>query len=208
MSPERLIYERSKRSFNVLAGAIFLSLSLAFGSIYLRDSLKQGVVEGQNLLAAQRTSLETKKQDLGNIQTHIAQFRVLKQQGLVGHADREGWVEQLVASREQLGVGSSIVYNLKPAQALVDSTIPDPAGAVPAAAPSAIAPDVPATHDLEFELVGVHEAELVTFLNHYRAKVTGQFRVQACRLGRATPNGLVANCTLRFIHLPEPAKQK
>lgn len=208
MSAERLIYERSKRSFNFLAGAIFLSLSLVFGSSYLRDSLKQGVAEGQNLLSSQRTSLEAKKQDLANIQKHIEQFRTLKKQGLVGHADREGWVEQLVTSREQLGVGSSIVYNLKPAQALVDSTVPDPAGSAPVAASSAIAPDAPATHDLEFELVGVHEAELVGFLNHYRAKVSGQFRVQACRLGRPTPNGLVANCTLRFIHLPEPAKQQ
>jgi hypothetical protein len=208
MSPERQIYERSKRSFNLLAAVIFLSLSLVFGSIYLRDILKNSVAERQGMLAAQRTSLESKRRDLADIQTQIERYKALKQQGLVGRADREGWVEQLVASREQLGVGTSIVYNLKPAQAMVDSTVPDPSAGTPVAAAVALAPDAPATHDLEFEIVGVHEAELLAFLTHYRGKVAGQFRVQACRLGRATPNGLVANCTLRFFNLPEPAKQQ
>jgi hypothetical protein len=152
--------------------------------------------------------LETKRQDLANIRQHIEQFRLLKQQGLVGRADREGWVEQLVASREQLGVGSSISYNLKPPQPMADSMVPDASAGVQAAAPIALAADAPGSHDLDFELVGIHEGELITFLNHYQAKVQGSFRVQSCRLGRPTATGLVASCTLRFFNLPEPASKQ
>lgn len=208
MNPERLIYERCKRPLNLLAGAIFLALSLMVGSVFLRDSLKEGVAESRNLLASLRTGLEAKTQDLVNIREHIETFRGLKKQGLVGNADREGWVEQLVASRQQLAVGSAITYNLKPAQAMADSTVADTSGSVPGATPAPAAPDAPATHDLDFELVAIHEGELISFLNHYRTKVQGQFRVQGCRLGQATPSGLMANCTLRFFSLPEAAKQQ
>lgn len=208
MSPERIIFQRSKRPLNLLAGAIFLALSLLFGGIYLRDSLKADLAKNQALLGSQRTSLETKRQDLANIRQHIERFRLLKQQGLVGRADREGWVEQLVASREQLGVGSSISYNLKPPLAMADSMVPDAAAEGQAAAPTALAADAAATHDLDFELVGIHEGELMAFLNHYQAKVQGSFRIQSCRLGRPAATGLAANCTLRFFNLPEPTNKQ
>ena len=208
MSPARIIFQRSKRPLNILAGAIFLALTLLFGGIYLRDSLKTELARNQALLSAQRTSLETKRQDLANIRQHIEQFRSLRQQGLVGRADREGWVEQLVATREQLGIVGSITYNLKPPQAMIDSTVPETAAGTPAAASGALAADAPATHDLDFELTDIHEGELIAFLNHFQSKVQGSFRVQSCHLNRPTGSGLAARCTLRFFNLPEPASQK
>ncbi|MBP6109395.1 MAG: hypothetical protein KA484_06015, partial [Rhodocyclaceae bacterium] len=72
MKPYRLIFQRSRRSLNILAISIFVSLTLAIGSIYLRDSLKTSIANDEAQLAARRSILTTKKLDLQTIQTHIA----------------------------------------------------------------------------------------------------------------------------------------
>ncbi len=208
MSPERMLFERSRGPLNMLGAAIFLALTLVFGSIYLRDSLKARVLQNQGTLAAQRTALETKRQDLQNVMAHIEQFRTLKKQGLIGRADREGWVEQLVISRERLGIGSALVYNLKPAQAILDSTVADPNASSTAALAVPLDPGVPQSHDLDFELTGVHEGELIAFLDNYRDQVRGRFRVQSSRLGKPASVGLTVACTLRFLNLPDQEKEK
>lgn len=204
MTPYRTIFQRSRRPLNILASAIFLSLTLVFGSIYVRDTLKKNIAQSQTQLAGQQSMLAAKQLDLQAVQTHIAKFRTLKQQGLVGVADREGWVEQLVASRTQLMAGETLAYTLKPPQALTESTPDQP---VPAAAVDSTGTNGAATmHDLDFEIGGVHEAELLALLQVYKIKVRGSFRVQSCRLGNPTSRGLLAQCTLRFFNLPEAAR--
>lgn len=200
MNPLMPIFKRARRPINVLAVAILLALTLVFGSIYGRDSLRKSVAQSRSQLSAQRPNLTAKQQDLRNVQAHIAEFRAFRAQGLVGRADREGWVEQLVQSREQLKLPDTLSYVLKPPQALADAATPDPAAAP---APSA---DAPATHDLDFELKAIHEQELLAFLHDYRTRVHGRFRVQSCRFSEPAETGLVAQCTLRFFSLPEAAK--
>jgi hypothetical protein len=192
------IFKRARRPLNVLAGAIFLSLTIVFGSIYGRDTLRESLAQSRSQLGTQQPNLTAKQQDLRDVQAHIGQFRGFRTQGLVGSADREGWVEQLVASRERLQLADTLSYVLKPPQAMTDAATADPAAA-------AVNPDAPATHDLDFELRGIHEQELLDLLQDYQSKVHGRFRVQACHLG-ATPAGLVAQCTLRFFNLPNAVK--
>ncbi len=208
MSPERVLFDRSRGPLNLLGAAIFLTLTLVFGSIYLRDSLQSRVLQSQSTVAAQRATLETKRQDLQNVMANIDQFRMLKKQGLIGRADREGWVEQLVVSRERLGIGTAVTYNLKPAQAIPDSTLADPNASTSTTSAAPLEPGAPQSHDLDFELTGVHEGELIAFLDSFRDQVRGRFRVQACRLGKPTHEGLVAACTLRFFNLPDQEKAK
>ncbi|MDK9703701.1 MAG: hypothetical protein OEL20_11230 [Sulfuritalea sp.] len=201
------VFKRARRPLNLLAGAIFLSLTLVFGSIYGRDALKNSVTQSRVRLATLQPDLTAKQQDLIMIQTHIGPFRAFREQGLVGRADREGWVEQLVASREQLGLPDNLSYLLKQPQAITEPGVGTPAPADPAAmAQGGAAPDVPATHDLDFELTGIHELQLLDFLDHYRTKVHGRFRVQACHLADPRQTGLWAQCTLRFFSLPETVK--
>ena len=202
MTPALSIFKRAHRPLNVLAVAILLALTLVFGSIYGRDTLKKSLAQSRSQLDAQRPNLTAKQQDLINIRAHIEQFHAFRTQGLVGSADREAWVEQLVKSREQLNLPDTLSYTLKPPRALTDAATPD---LDPAAAPAAN-PDAPATHDLDFHLKGIHEMELLDLLQDYRTKVRGRFRVQSCRLGEATQDGLFAQCTLRFFTLPEAAK--
>lgn len=198
MTPALSIFKRARRPLNLLAGAIFLSLTLVFGSIYGRDALKKSLVQSRAQLAAQEPNLTAKQEDLRVIQSHIEQFRAFRAQGLVGSADREGWVEQLVVSREQLKLADTLSYTLKPPQAMTDAATPDPAVVA--------SPDAPTMHDLDFELKGVHELELLDFLQDYQARVHGRFRVQSCRFGEPTQAGLFAQCTLRFFNLREAAK--
>jgi hypothetical protein len=200
MTPVLSIFKRARRPLNWLGGAIFLSLTLVFGSIYGRDALKKNLAQSRAQLSAQQPNLKAKQEDLRNIQAHIEQFRAFRAQGLVGRADREGWVEHLVASREQLKLPDTLSYILKPPQMMTDGATPDPVAA------AAANPNAPTMHDLDFELKGIHELELLALLNDYRTTVHGRFRVQACKFSEATQTGLFAQCTLRFFNLPEAVK--
>ncbi|MBI5108724.1 MAG: hypothetical protein HZA62_08240 [Rhodocyclales bacterium] len=208
MTPEREIFQRSRRRLNILGASIFFALTLVFGSIYLRDSLIKSLATSQGLLGARTATLNLKQGDLSSIRTHIARYRELRQQGLVGNAERESWVEQLVATRSELGVAEMLNYVLKPPRSVAEDGSGELAAASSAANPDAQGADSAMYHDLDFEIRGSHEGELLALLNEYRSKVKGRFRMQSCRLGSPGSNGLVAQCTLRFFNQPEPAKNK
>lgn len=204
MTPQREIFQRSRRRLNSLGWAIFFALSLVFGSIYVRDSLKINLAASQGQVNSRKATLEIKQADLKNIRAHIVEFRLLKQQGLVGAADREGWVEQLSAVRAELKAGDTLSYTLKPPQ------LPSADPAAVAATPASTAGTDDAatyTHDLDMELGGIHEDEVVALFQEYRNRARGRFRVQSCRFGNPTPAGLFAQCTLRFFNVQEPAKK-
>lgn len=203
MSPEREIFVKARRQLNLLGASIFFSLTLVFGSIFLRDSLKRGLATSEGLMSARQSTLGTKRNDFASIRSHITHFRELKRQGLIGVADREAWVEQLVATRTQLGAGDSFSYVLKPPRSLSELLQSDAGTAVPNPDAASGTDEAELYHDLEFDFRGTHETELLAFLREYRNQVKGRFRVQSCRLGGPTSNGLNAQCTLRFFSLPD-----
>lgn len=203
MTGEREIFQRSRRRLNSLGWAILFALSLVFGSIYVRDSLKKNLATSQGQVNSRKAALEIKQADLKNIRAHIAEFRLLKQQGLVGTADREAWVEQLSAVRTELKTGDTLSYTLKPPQLPTDPA----AGAAVQPAPAGPDEATVYIHDLDIELGGIHEVEVVALIQEYRNRAHGRFRVQSCRFGNPTPAGLFAQCTLRFFNVQEPGKK-
>lgn len=203
MTPEREIFQRSRRRLNSLGWAIFFALSLVFGSIYVRDSLKGMLSTTQGQVNSRKALLEVKQTDLKNIRAHIVEFRQLKQQGLVGVADRESWVEQFSSVRAELKAGDTLSYTLKPPQVLANPGS-DPASPAPAVSSEEA---TPLTHDLDIELGGIHEDEVIALFQGYRERTRGRFRVQSCRFGNPTPAGMFAQCTLRFFNVQEPAKK-
>jgi hypothetical protein len=204
MTAEREIFQRSRRRLNSLGWAILFALSLVFGSIYVRDSLKKNLATSQGQVNSRKAALEIKQADLKNIRTHIAEFRLLKQQGLVGNADREAWVEQLSAVRAELKTGDTLSYTLRPPQLPTDPAAGAPAGAAAPAGPEEATAYI---HDLDIELGGIHEDEVVALFQEYRNRVRGRFRIQSCRFGNPTPVGMFAQCTLRFFNVQEPGKK-
>ena len=198
MTPVQTIFHQARRQLYVLAAATVIVLVVVVGSNDLRNHIQEGVEREGSELSAQKALMTQKELDLNNIQTHIDQFRSLKKQGLVGAADREGWAEQLVASRQALGLGGvRLSYTLAPPQALGDGVAAENAAADPSA---------PLRHDMVIELMGIHEVELLNLLQDYKSHVNGQFRVESCHLSNPEPAGLGATCTLRFFTLPDVTK--
>lgn len=196
MSPIQAIARRTRRPLLMLAATLAGAVLLAAGSAFLRSRLAETLANRKLMLSTLQSGLAQKQLDLNNIQLHIEQFRALKQRGLVGDADREGWVEQLVAvGKQQWPGGGTLSYTLAPPQAMIDAAT---AEAYPSASPVA-----PLRHDLRIDLQNVHEDELLALLQRYAREARGSFRVEGCHLDNPGPTGLYAICTLRFFTLPE-----
>lgn len=198
MNPTTSIFHGARRGLAILAGVVAFTLIVVLGGVFLRAQMEQDRLDAQASINGWQAQLTQKKDDLGNIASHIAEYDALKQKGVVGRADREGWVEQFVAAKEALGpIRGQFTYALAPPVALGDD-----AQAVDGAAPSL---DAPLMHDLAFEVEGLHEEELLRLIRELRNKAKGQFRVERCLLESPLPSGMSAKCVLRFFTLPDDA---
>jgi len=190
-----------RRSLITLALALLALLALYLGTVMLRDQVQNQLMQQQQDESALQGSLATQRADLSSLQSSTGRFNQLRPQGLLGVADREGWVEQLVASGQRVGLPeSALTYTMLPPKALTQSgASPTSAGAVSGAVPAT----GPLTYDLELELKSSHEAEVLALLQDYRAHVKGLFMVESCSLENRTESGLLVRCTLRFFNLPD-----
>jgi hypothetical protein len=202
MSDFQTILRLARRSLLVLGGSLLVALATYLASGYFKDRLQTQLTTAQQTANTQQASLSEKQTDLANLQTEIDRFNQLRQEGLVGAPDREGWTEQLVASRVRLGLPPTLLYTLQPPQPLAqqDSAIAPSAANVDGTAAVAVGPQF---HDLDLAMTDIQEEELLALLRDYRAHVKGHFRVNLCTLSTPTPTGLSARCTLRFFTLPD-----
>lgn len=201
------ILSLARRSLMVLIAALLIALALYLGSSYFKDRGQGQLTQAQQAESASRASLAEQQATLANMQAEISRFNRLRQQGMVGPPDREGWVEQLLASRQRTGLPDTLVYALQ-----APKTLDLQAGAANAAETAPASPVAgtgamsgPLFHDLVIELTSIHEEELLALLRDYQAQVKGRFRVNACLLSNRTETGLAAHCTLRFFTLPDVA---
>lgn len=202
MSDWQTIFSLARRCLIVLVSALSAGLALYFGSLFLRDKMQAELSQLQQTESASQANLAEKQTDLNNLQSNINRFTVLRQQGLVGNADRAGWIEQLLASHQRSGLPNTLAYTLQAPKPLAQQG--DPADPAAAAADSASgAPTAPQFYDLDMALSNIHEDELLALLRDYQAQVKGRFRVNACTLSGRTETGLSARCTLRFFTLPD-----
>ncbi|MBC7916795.1 MAG: hypothetical protein H7Y28_03200 [Rhodoferax sp.] len=190
------VLQKARRSLIMLAVVVVLCGASVYGLGLLATNLQQHLASQQSSLQEQQALLERYQNDLSNVRTHIKAYEKLREQGLVGEADRAQWVEQLQASHMRLGLPGSISVQLQAAKPLANTDAPADPPADPA---SAI---VPMSHDLQFEIREVHEGELLALLQDFRANVRARFRVESCQLRDPTDSGLTATCTLRFVTIP------
>ena len=195
----------ARRSLMVFAAAIVIGLALYSASHFFKKSAQAELIQLQQLESANRTTFHEKKLDLDHLSASISRYSMLRKQGMVGIADREGWTEQLVSSYQSVGLPNLPIYTLHPPQAQVLRNGP-PAGAETAPDATTGTPTGPSFHDLDIELANLQEEELLQFLSNYQAQVKGRFRVNACKLSTRTETGLTAFCTLRFFTLPDVAQ--
>lgn len=205
MSDWQAIISLARRSLIVLAVALAIAAALYAGSGFFKNRMHAELAQVQQLQGASRASLAEKQSDLGNLHTEISRFSKLRQQGMVGVADRAGWAEELVASRQRTGLPDTLVYTLQTPKPLALQNGPATGAevvAAPADSGTGGSTD-PLFHDLDFELSNIHEDELLAFLQDYEANVKGRFRINACALSARTETGLLARCKLRFFTLPD-----
>ena len=196
MSDWKIIVRLARRSLLALSISLLLVLALYHGSSLLRDRQGAQLMEFNQQMSSLQGRLTQRQADLANMQSQAGRFRQLSEQGLLGAADRAGWVDQLKVSVSRTGLPlDTLRYTLQEPQVLASPA----AGATDAAVMNA----GPNIHDLDFELTNIHEQDLLSLLRDYRAHVRGSFRVQACTLSNPKEAGLSARCTLRFFNLPD-----
>ena len=205
MSDSQAILLLARRSLLVLTAALVIALVLFAGSSFFKDRLRTQLAAAQQIANASEANLSNKQSDLANLQAEINRFNLLRQQGMVGVPDREGWTEQLVASRQRTGLPDTLHYTLQaPKPLALQNSLATGVAAVPATLETNPAGATgPLFHDLNFELGNIHEEELLVLLRDYQTHVKGHFRVNTCTLSTPTATGLSARCTLRFFTLPD-----
>lgn len=203
MSASNQILSAARRSLIVLGVAMTMTVGAFFGVRYLTDREGNQMQQLQQQEAQAQATLQQKQADTTTLQEGMRQFDTLREQGLVGLPEREGWVEQLLATREQMGLPNTLTYILQPAKPLAQQDA-EVSGVAAEPQNAAEAPSGPVFHDLEFQLSGIHEGELLAFLSTYQSQVKGRFRVNGCALTAPLETGLTAACTLRFFTLPLP----
>lgn len=187
------ILRDARRALLALALGAVLACVLIFGSGVALSRLEQASLQAEAALGAQEAERARKTNDLADIQKHLNEFRKLISGGMVGSAEREGWVEQLIATHRGLGLPSTLNYVLQPPRAYAADNPAGDGSAPPAESGGIVA------HDLLVELSAVHEADVLNLIESYRREVRGQFRVQECEFADPGETGLAARCVLRFF---------
>jgi hypothetical protein len=191
----------ARRSLIVLAVALTVTAGVFFVTRYLADRAKNQTLQLEQQKIQGDATLQQKQVDAASLREGIDLFEALRAQGMVGSPDREAWVEQLVATRERMGLPNTLTYILQPPKPLIQQGSEFASAAVDSGA-DPDAPSGPVFHDLDFKISGIHEGELLVLLSTYQSHVKGRFRVNTCALSAPQEAGLSASCTLRFFTLP------
>ena len=176
----------ARHSLVALLLALVLGVVLYAYSAWLKNQAQTELTQAQQLHSSAQSGLVALQTEVTDLQSQMACFGHLRQQGVVGVANRAHWVDQLLAAHQRLGLrADTLDYTLQLAK--------------PLSAGGALT--VPMLHDLDFVLHDVHETELLNLLQDYQARVQGRFLVNACHLSERGNTGLTARCTLRFFTL-------
>jgi hypothetical protein len=208
-SPHNTIVRLARPGLICLVLGLLLAIGLIVVSQQTASTLRQDVNVARGNLDAQQQTLDKLNTDLSNIKEHVERFTSLKDKGLVGAIDREGWIEQLLVARTMLRLPDTLIYKLNPPQAYINveggaEEMPVDASALDASASASVAVvSGPQFHDLDIAVSNITEDELFRFLTRYKENVRGQFRVQECQLDSPGSDGLSAKCQLRFFNVPE-----
>ena len=183
------ILYQSRRALLVFAAIAVLGGLLVWALQQYGQSLQSEVAAAKAEKAQLQSTLTGKQEELALLAANMPRFEALRQAGLLGPADREGWAETLIKVHQASGLPDTLSYSLKPAVA-----------AAPVDPSSPVAPFQ--THELTLSLEGIHEPELFDLLASYGAQVKGLFRLQSCDLSSPASQGLTAKCELRFFKQP------
>ena len=189
MTDLRAIVYQSRRALLVFAAIAVLGGLLVWALQQYGQSLRPQAAAAKAEQAQLQSTLTGKQEELALLSANMPRFEALRQAGLLGPADREGWAQTLTKVHQASGLPNTLSYSLKP-----------PVAAAPGDPSNPVAPFQ--THELALSLEGIHESELLELLASYGAQVKGLFRLESCDLSAPTSQGLTAKCELRFFKQP------
>ncbi len=200
------VMQAARRSLWLLVCAWSLGAGLILGGSYFSNYLDENNLQLINQNAVQKNDLLRRTEDLTYLEQQIETFRAIAQHGMLGMPERENWGQQVLASRQRLGLPESLTYIVKAPVAIGDQTslgMPPPA-----AAGEEREMNLPLIHDLEIDLRDTHEDELLGLLSDLQANIREPFRVQSCRFLAPAETGVNIQCTLRFFSFPALTAQE
>ena len=207
----------------VLGSVIGSGAGLAHLQTRLRGTLDATSQERNRL----RSEHDTLAGNLRAAKDGRSDFNQQQRDGLVGPAQREEWVQSLIAAYQSRHFTGTPEYKLKtptpwmPATAATGSGASPSApggmpGATAAAGGPAGAPGMPGmpgdgaaavaavavqVHELNFQLAQAHEADVLGMLDWLQTEHSAIMRVKGCALTDAESTGLKASCTVQFLNV-------
>jgi hypothetical protein len=196
MSDLTSILRQSQTALAVFGATAVLGLTSNWAlTVYVQKAQSELVIV-QLAKSTAETDLTAKQNELALFKSNFSRFESLKQKGLVGSANRDNWVEDLVEVHQRSELPQTLGYSLLVPRALVGANAGNPG----ANAGATLAPVE--LHELEVLLEKIHEVELIQFLNRYQNEVRGLYRLQSSVLSSPGSSGLSANCRLYFFNQP------
>ena len=178
MTDLRAIVYQSRWALLVFAAIAVLGGLLVWALQQYGQSLQPEVAAAKAEQAQLQSTLTGKQEELALLSANMPRFEALRQAGLLGPADREGWAQTLTKVHQASGLPNTLSYSLKP-----------PVASAPGDPSNPVAPFQ--THELALSLEGIHESELLELLASYGAQVKGLFRLFQTTAGRVEPGPLI-----------------
>lgn len=180
----------------------FLSVVVAFviviGLDKYRGEKELSILKTQQKLSETRESIRKLSFDLDTINRLKAKYKRLSELGFIGEPDRDGWVQRLESIYRDTRLPPTLRYTLAPPQPLN---------------PQPVAQDLPTAHqnnvlhhDLNLELSGIHEGEMLDFMEKLGEDWRTPYRIENCQIARGDAGepiaGLQIKCTVHIYSLP------
>jgi hypothetical protein len=196
MNAYGVVLKPAKAALLLLAISVVAAFIIVAGVAKYRSEKEQSILQTEQQLADTRENIRKLTFDLDSINKLAAKYKQLTLLGFIGEPDRDGWVQRLESIYRDTHLPPALRYTLAPPQLINPQ-------AVPADAEGAYRNNV-SHHDLSLELSGIHEGELLDFMDKLNSDWRTPYRVEACQISRDAEviTGLQIRCTVQLYSLP------
>lgn len=198
MNAYGVVLKPAKVTLMLFALSVVLALATVVGLAQYRSEKELSILRTEQKLTDMRENIRKLTFDLDTINRLAATFNKLAGLGFIGEPDRDAWVQRLESIYRDTRLPPTLRYTLAPPQLLNTQ-------AVAADAPTAYQNNV-SRHDLSLDLSGIHEGELLDFLNKLDTDWRTPYRIETCQIAREEASepitGLQIKCTVQLYSLP------
>ncbi|HCI51804.1 MAG TPA: hypothetical protein DE312_00495 [Gallionella sp.] len=194
MSAYGIVLKPARVALILFALSVILTFIVIAGLDRYRIEKAQRILTTEKRLSDTREEIRKLTFDLDSIKKLAAKYKKLSELGFIGEPDRDGWVQRLDSIYRDTRLPPTLRYTLAPPQP-INPQLPD--------SPLSYQNNV-SHHDLALEIAGIHEIELIDFMNKLKADWKTPYRVETCQIAREAEvlAGLQIKCTVQVYSLP------